>query len=153
MPTAVTRRAPRAPEPAGPRELRIDVADHFNWARGIARGVRADHHFAKGSVEEMELEGTALLELAKRMAGFDESRLKPGDDLFGAFRGYASPWIRGECRRAAQRMRRHGLFGVGAAEVRVEALPTSEDGSEVTLADRDDEYEEPWSVWDTSVEE
>ncbi len=72
------------------------------------------------------------------MQRFDESRLKPGDDLFGAFRGMASRWIRSECRREAQRLKRHGLYGTGGAEVQVVGLPMNEDGEVMVAAAEDD---------------
>ncbi len=55
MPARPPRRVPTAD--SGPRELLLDVADHFVWARAIARGVRRDAGFRAGSVEELDTGG------------------------------------------------------------------------------------------------
>lgn len=135
MPMISKLRAVRAstqPEPrTGSRELRIDAGDHIAWARGIARGVRADFGFAIGSEEELELEGCALVTLTMLMGRFDESRLPPTGDLFGAFRGFAATWLRSECRREAQRLRNGGLYRTTAGSaLTIGPLPTSAEGEE-----------------------
>lgn len=144
MPITARRRAlrPRVPEPPGPRELRIEVADHLAWARGIARGVREDWGFAAGSFEEGELEGVALLRLSIQIQRFDESRLPAGGDLFGAVRGYSADWIRSDCRREAIRLklyRQNGLAGndswvAGKSGIYVLPLPVSEEGDVLVVA-------------------
>lgn len=146
MPTTVPRpgRPCPAPLPSGPRELRLDAADHIVWARAIARGVRADYGFLIGSEEELELEGCALVMLTQLMARFDEGRLPPSSNLGGAFRGFASRWLRCECRREAERLRNGGLYRTAnGATVRVEPLPVSAEGSDeiadpASLEDRDE---------------
>lgn len=55
-----------APEPRV-----IDPADHVRWARSIARGVRRDYRFWRGSQEEKELEGAAYLVLVAYANRFD----------------------------------------------------------------------------------
>ncbi|MDY3561959.1 hypothetical protein R5W23_003389 [Gemmata sp. JC673] len=130
--------------PPGLRELRLDAADHLVWARAIARGVRADCGFHAGSEEEREIEGCALVTLTQLIARFDESRLPPGGDLGGAFRGFASRWLRSECRREAERLRNGGLYRTSSrAAVRVEPLPVSADGfDEVTDPASLEEYDD-----------
>ena len=131
-PKLLAARAAVRPEPRTcSRELRIDAGDHIAWARGIARGVRADFGFAIGSEEELELEGCALVTLTMLMGRFDESRLPPTGDLFGAFRGFAATWLRSECRREAQRLRNGGLYRTTAgAALTIVPLPTSAEGEE-----------------------
>ncbi|AWM40513.1 hypothetical protein GobsT_09790 [Gemmata obscuriglobus] len=146
MPAVLTRpQQPShfAPLPKG-RELRLDPADHLVWARAIARGVRADCGFHAGSEEEKEIEGCALVTLTQLVARFDESRLPPGGDLGGAFRGFASRWLRSECRREAERLRNGGLYRTSScATVRVEPLPVSADGfDEVTDPASLEEYDD-----------
>lgn len=117
---------------------RIDPADHVRWARGIARGVRDDYGFGRDSEEGRELEAVAALELAKQITRFDEGRVPADGDLFGAFRGSAAPWVRGECRRVARKLRERGARGAGP-DVRHERLPTSRDGESLLTAPvRDD---------------
>lgn len=96
---------PRAP--AGPP---VRVADHTRWARGIARGVRADFGFLSGSSEEQELEATAALVLVEYAARFDPGRVPPGGDAGGLFRGWCAVEVRSRCRREAVRLRNGGTF-------------------------------------------
>jgi hypothetical protein len=143
----------------GTSALELDVEALIPWARGIARGVRADYGFRAGSQEEMELEGAALLALVELHQRLDESRLPAGGNLLDAFRGWATDEIRSRCRRAAVQLRNGGTFRTtanpDARRIVVERLPTEkdEDGSgEVALPAREerDPPEEPWSVWDTT---
>lgn len=117
---------------------RIDPSEHARYVRGIARGVRDDYGFGRDSEEGRDLEAVAALELAKQVARFDESRVPPDGDLFGAFRGYAAPWVRGECRRLARKLKAHGARGADP-DVRHERLPESRDGESLLTAPvRDD---------------
>lgn len=69
------RSRPSARTPSGPLNTPalplIDPRDHMRWARAIARGVRADYRFQRGSQEEQELEATAYLVLVEYAARFD----------------------------------------------------------------------------------
>jgi hypothetical protein len=97
--------------------ISLDPREFIAWARGIARGVRADYRFAAGGQEELELEGTALEQLVALAARFDESRLRPGDDAAALYRTAAR------------------------ARLTVVPLPVSrcDDGTEVMLAAREPE--------------
>jgi hypothetical protein len=122
--------------------ISLDPREFIAWARGIARGVRADYRFAAGGQEELELEGTALEQLVALAARFDESRLRPGDDAAALFRAMAAPWVRKACKREAERLRNGGLYRTAArARLTVVPLPVSrcDDGTEVMLAAREPE--------------
>ena len=105
----------------------VDPTPHIKWARSIARGVRADFGFLKGSQEEQELEAEAYLALCRKAHSFDPSRVPPGGDPAGAFRGYASSYIRCECRREARRLKNGGTYHTrnesGLQTIEVEDLP------------------------------
>ncbi len=62
---------PAAPGRDSPCPFAIDPVDHLKWARGIARGARADYRFQSGSQEELELEATANLVLCEYAPRFD----------------------------------------------------------------------------------
>jgi hypothetical protein len=162
------RRIPHAqpPEPdhaTEPHALQLDIESLIPWAKGIARGVRADYGHRAGSQEEMELEGVALLALVELSHRYDEQRLPKNGNLVDAFRGWATDEIRSRCRRAAVQLRNGGTFRTtanpDARRLCVEPLPIErgEDGVEVTLPAKappeEPEELEPWSVWDTTPEE
>jgi hypothetical protein len=118
------------------RVISLDPRDFIAWARGIARGVRADYRFTTGGQEELELEGTALEQLVICADRFDESRVRDGDDAAALFRAMASPWIRKACKREAERLRNGGLYRTAVrAQLTVVPLPVSreEGGLEITI--------------------
>ena len=130
--------------PATARELRLDAdAAMLAWARGIARGVcndvlknAGDVRFGFGSDARREVEGTALVVLAKLLHRYDEGRLPAGMDIQVHFRRINGKWIRCECRREVDRIRKGGLHRAPAAGVLVVPLPQSADG--------EDEVEDPF---------
>jgi hypothetical protein len=120
------------------------------WAKGIARGVRADYGFRIGSTEEEELEGVAIVALVELTQRYYETRLPSGGRVMDAFKGWAAVEVRSRCRRAAVQLRTGGTVRTTSdADVRkmqIETLPLTADGSEVSLAwperEEDDEPEE-----------
>lgn len=88
----------------------IDAERHMVWARGIARGVRADYRFLADSQEELELEAAAYLVLVLKAAAFDFSRVPAGGDPDEQFRGLNSREVRTNCQREAQRLRNGGTY-------------------------------------------
>lgn len=51
-----------------------------------------------------------MLALVRTARLFDPARVPEGGDVHGAFRGYASHFIRGECKREARRLRNGGTY-------------------------------------------
>ena len=98
------------PDPDDFPATAIDIIPHITWARAIARGVRRDYRFRTGSPEEQELESTAFLALVKKSLSFTLGRVPPHGNVHDAFRGYASQYIRKECRREAIRLRNGGTY-------------------------------------------
>lgn len=141
-----------------PARLVVDPS-HVKWARAIARGVRADYRFVRGSQDEYELEAVAYLELCVRTKAFDRRRVPPGGDPFGAFRGYAHVFIAAKCRQAAVRIRNGGTYHRARPEltkgVQVGPLPVDSDGAELLECRRpalDGEADEgEWSPYCTEL--
>lgn len=126
--------------------LQIDIVPLQKWARGIARGVRGDYGFRRGSAEEEDLEGVALVALVELANRYDELQLPAGGNLVDAFMGYADVEIRSRCRRHAVTLRNGGTFrttsSADARRMCVEALPLTADGSDVALPWPEDAREE-----------
>ncbi|HEY1190785.1 MAG TPA: hypothetical protein VGE74_24355, partial [Gemmata sp.] len=72
----------------------IDPVAHLVWARAIARGVRADFRFVRGSQEELELEATAYLALCECAHRFQLAKVPAGGCADGAFRGWCAIEVR-----------------------------------------------------------
>ena len=124
------------------RACGIVIADQMKWARAVARGIRRHYRFLSGSQEEKDLEAVAHLMLCRCAAKFDPSKVPEGGDPVGQFRGWAHPFLRGECQREARRLRNGGTYNTrresGRDPVMVEDLPRRrENGDEeyVDLAD------------------
>lgn len=117
----------RSPAPHG--VLQLNVTELLPWARGIARGVRGDYGFRRGSAEEEDLEGVALVALVELANRYDELQLPAGGNLVDAFMGYADVEIRSRCRRHAVTLRNGGTFRTtSSADVRtmrVVSLPVT----------------------------
>ena len=120
---AGVRSDPDAPAPPPDRPAApagggaVDPNDHLKWVKAIARGVRADYRFGRGSQEEFDLEQTAAMALCRAAVAFDVETMAARNgiavadvELVGAFRGYASRYVRGECVREARRLRNGGTF-------------------------------------------
>ena len=134
----------RAPVSVETGSLELDITHLIPWAKGIARGVRADYGFLAGSQEELELEGVALEVLVERSHRFDETRLPPEGDLYALFRASAGAEIRSRCRREVIRLKNAGTFRTASSKnartVQVEGLPVARhaDGStELLLESRE----------------
>lgn len=121
-----------------------EFAKHVKWAKAVARGVRQHYRFLTGSQEEQDLEGVALVQLWRLAGEFDPNRVPEGGSFYGAFHGWAHPFIRGECQRHCRRLRNGGTYNTrketGRLPVLVEELPRrrGDHGDEyVDLADRE----------------
>lgn len=127
----------------------INVTDHLDWSRGIARGVSRAYRFDRGSQEESDLEQTAMLALVRCGLAFDAERVPVGGDPAGAFRGYAHRELQSECRREARRLRNGGTYRTRREQGKppVVAGPTSDlegfDGERFDVLARASEAEEP----------
>ena len=121
--------------------MSVDVLPLLPWAKGIARGVRADFKFGRRSQEEADLEGVALLALCEKAAAFDPRRVPEGGDPVGAFKGYASRAIRSKCIEEARRLRNAGTYHTRREKGKapVEAIQASRmrapDGGSFDVAD------------------
>lgn len=83
---------------------------HLDWARIIARQVREQYHFGKGSQEEYDLEQTAYAELIRKLPGFDPGRVPRGGNPDMLFRGWVKQSIATACKREALRLRNGGTY-------------------------------------------
>lgn len=122
--------------------LGLDLPALMKWARAIARGIRHHYRFQCHSQEEQELEAVAYYMLCRCLKKFDLSRVPPGGDVDGAFRGWCHPFIRGECQCEARRLRNGGTYNTRTERLHrpiyVEPLPRrrGDDGDEyVDIAD------------------
>lgn len=128
----------QAPVPPAPPQT-IDVTLHLKWGRMVARTVRAQYHFGKGSHEEQELESTAYLALCEHAVRFDFGRVPVGGDPDGQFRGWAKMGVRKLCEQEAIRLQNGGTYHTRrewehkGRPVVVEGLPVERDadGTEV----------------------
>ncbi|HEV3438070.1 MAG TPA: hypothetical protein VG122_11965 [Gemmata sp.] len=101
---------PANPEPVPHPSIVVVVTDHVNWARMIARGVRQAFQFVPRSQEEQDLEATAFLAIVELAQRFDPTKVPPGGDPIGAFRGWAAIDVRCRCQREARRLRNGGTY-------------------------------------------
>lgn len=97
----------RAMEPTAPT---IDVLNHRAWAEGVAIGVARAFRFNSRSQEAADLKAVAVLVLVEKARRFDASKVPPGGDPDGQFRGYCHPDVQGQCRREARRLRNGGTY-------------------------------------------
>ena len=110
------------------------------WAERIA--VREARSFRLRSQERDDLKSTAVLvvlELAARpvgSGGFNASVLAPGVDPLDAFKGWATLFVHGECRREAKRLRSGGMFRTCRPGNEVTADPLG-DSAEAVVGDED----------------
>lgn len=102
-----TRRLARAEATLGPPDARAAL---LKWARVVARGVCTRHRIEWDSPEGEELEATARLALWARAGEFDPSRVPPGGDFVGAFKGYAHPTVTSSCEQHAERLKNGGTY-------------------------------------------
>jgi len=121
----------------------IDVLRHTRWARAIARGVRGDYGYLRGSQEELELEAEAHLVLVEYAARFDGSKVAPGSTADALFEGWAAREVRSRCRRLAVQLRNGGTFRTTSSKeaqaIRVARIPEGlEAGSGADAPDEDD---------------
>jgi hypothetical protein len=140
----------RQTEGPAPDPHTLDVVQLIPWAVGIARGVRADYAFLRGSAQEQDIEGVAIEALVELTHRFDEAKIAPGKSHVDGFKGWATVEIRSRCRRHAVTLRNGGTFNTTnskeARAMNVRELPTNRhpDGSEeLSLAwpDRDEPRE------------
>lgn len=183
MPAPALAREPRASSRVAPRLFtparQPDPLGHLGWARGIARGVSREYHFAHLSAEEGDLLAVADLVVCQYALKFDEqvarAAAKARDteyDGFKAFKGYAEVEVRSRCRREAVRIRNGGTFHTARLEnvrrVKVGGLPAARCGSCADVAapaltstprpwwtdDAEDELSlAPHTIYDTTPDE
>jgi DNA-directed RNA polymerase specialized sigma24 family protein len=102
---------PSPPPPVAPGAISAGL---IKWARAVARGVRADYRFRRGSQEEWDIESAAFEELTRAAGRWVPERAglpagtPPAADP-GAFRGFAARAVRAACRREARRLRSCGM--------------------------------------------
>lgn len=101
---------PEQPVTFSQPSIPILATDHLKWARMIARGVRKAFQFIPGSQEEQDLEATAFLAIVELAKRFDPTKVPPGGDPVGAFRGWAAIEVRCRCQREARRLRNGGTY-------------------------------------------
>jgi DNA-directed RNA polymerase specialized sigma24 family protein len=86
----------------------ITVADHLEWARGIAAGVARGQRFTGREADDLIQE--ACRTLAEKARGFRRELVPAGGDPAGAFRGWAHRAIQSECRRLGAQLRNGGTY-------------------------------------------
>jgi hypothetical protein len=82
--------------------------DHLEWARSIARKVRAKYGFLPGSQEQLDLEQTAYVALCELVQRYRPAEVTTNE--VEAFRGWGYVTIKNKCQREADRLTNGGTY-------------------------------------------
>jgi hypothetical protein len=141
-----------SPPPVPPGAISAGL---IKWARAVARGVRADYRFRRGSQEEWDIESAAFEELTRAAGRWrpEEAGVEPDATPAtrpGAFIGFAAKAVRSACRREARRLRSCGMvserghrLGAAAGPVRSLADLRTPDGDPWEPADHRGDDDDP----------